>query len=316
MNSRARYAVWLLVAAAAPVALAAALLPLRGHVAAANIALILVAAVALPAATGNRLAGVVAGVSAALSFDWAYVVPYGTLSVGSNSDLIGISVYIAVGLTVSEVARRSNARHRVAADQERSLRAEVERLAEQQGALRRVATLVALGAPHEQIFDAVSEEIGHSVPCDTVQIFRYDPDATIVRVAAWGQHAEELALHARFLTGGHNVPTMVLSSGRPARTEDAATITGPPASIARQLGYRSSAGSPIVVDGRLWGLVLVSSARPHAMTADTEQGLGDFTELVATAISNAQMRSDLAASRQRIVVAADEARRKIEPRSP
>jgi signal transduction histidine kinase len=45
---------------------------------------------------------------------------------------------------------------------------------------------------------------------------------------------------------------------------------------------------------------------------DTEERLEKFTELVATAIANAETRSELAASRMRIVTASDETRRRIE----
>ena len=60
-------------------------------------------------------------------------------------------------------------------------------------------------------------------------------------------------------------------------------------------------GVPISVQGRLWGMVTVGYARAAAAPADTEQRLADFTELVATAIANAQVQAELTASRARIV---------------
>jgi signal transduction histidine kinase len=83
------------------------------------------------------------------------------------------------------------------------------------------------------------------------------------------------------------------------------------ATLLRDVGIRSSVGSPILVDGRLWGALAVHTRRPHPFPADTESRLENFTELVATAISNIEARAALAASRARIVAATDEERRRV-----
>src|SRR6202163_4722979 len=88
-----------------------------------------------------------------------------------------------------------------------------------------------------------------------------------------------------------------------------------PGSIAasfRDLGLRTSVGAPIIVEGRLWGAAIIGSRKPDPLPADTEARMADFTDLVATAIANAQTRAQLTASRARIVAAGDEARRRIE----
>jgi signal transduction histidine kinase len=87
--------------------------------------------------------------------------------------------------------------------------------------------------------------------------------------------------------------------------------TGPIAREAQRLGIRASIGCPITVDGRLWGVIAASTTRAGAFPADTESRIADFTELVATAISNAEARADLVASRARLLTAADEARRRV-----
>ena len=76
-------------------------------------------------------------------------------------------------------------------------------------------------------------------------------------------------------------------------------------------GVRCAVGSPIAVDGRVWGAIGAGSRRGR-LPADTEQRLADFTELVATAIANAESQAELTTSRARIVAAADQARRRIE----
>jgi signal transduction histidine kinase len=133
-----------------------------------------------------------------------------------------------------------------------------------------------------------------------------------VGVAVWGRGADELEVGARYQVGGHNVATMVLATGRPARVDDRGSINGEVASVAATLGFQSAVGTPIAVDGRVWGLVTITTSRPEPMPADTEQRVTGFTELVATAITNAQARADLTASRRRVVSAADDMRRRIE----
>jgi signal transduction histidine kinase len=79
----------------------------------------------------------------------------------------------------------------------------------------------------------------------------------------------------------------------------------------RELGFRAAVGAPIVLHGRLWGAVLVSS-HDAPFPPDAEQRVGDFAELAAHALAHAQAREDLAASRARIVEAADAERRRLE----
>jgi signal transduction histidine kinase len=77
----------------------------------------------------------------------------------------------------------------------------------------------------------------------------------------------------------------------------------------RKLNVGSAVGAPIVVDDQLWGLVVVGSSLPEPLPPHTEQRVSDFADLVAA--SNAR-RSELIASRARIVAAADDARRRLE----
>jgi signal transduction histidine kinase len=108
------------------------------------------------------------------------------------------------------------------------------------------------------------------------------------------------------------VTTLVFQTGRAARMDDYADTTGPIADVAREVGIRASVGVPISVEGRLWGVMISASGRAAALPADTEARLAGFTELVATALANAEARAELAASRARIVAAADDTRRRIE----
>jgi signal transduction histidine kinase len=191
-------------------------------------------------------------------------------------------------------------------------RAGLGRLAEEQAALRRVATLVARGAPPEEVVAAVVEEVGQLLPVDLVGMGRYEPDRSETIVASWGGAVERFPVGERLRLGGENLATVVFETGRPARRDSYVDASGAVGVNARETGFRSAVGTPIIVEGRLWGVVIAGSSRRQPLPADTEERLAEFTELVATAIANAESRAALAGSRERVVAAADEARRRIE----
>ncbi len=193
-------------------------------------------------------------------------------------------------------------------------RVELRAYADEQAALRRVATLVARGAPPEEVFAAVAAEMGGVLAVDFTGISRYDTDDTAIAIGMWtGTDTPwPLALGDRLSLDGRNVTTLVHQTGQPARIDDYGDSSGAFADAGRGWGFRSAAGVPIKVGGRLWGVVTVGSAREASLPSDTEARLAAFTELVGTAIANAEAQEALAASRARIVAAADEARRRIE----
>jgi signal transduction histidine kinase len=83
------------------------------------------------------------------------------------------------------------------------------------------------------------------------------------------------------------------------------------AELARATGERSSVGAPIVVDGRLWGIITASWKSEESPAAGTEERMARFAELLDTAIANADSRDQLTASRARLVTEADDARRRV-----
>ena len=190
-------------------------------------------------------------------------------------------------------------------------RAEVERLADEQAALRRVATLVARERQPAEVFAAVAEEVGRLLPVESTAMLRYEDDGSATVVASWGAVGDGLAVGTRLPVDGENVTTLVHRTGRPARIDEYATATGALGDHMRELGVSAAVGCPIVVDGALWGVMVAAQRRPESLPADTESRVAQFTELIATAISNIQARSDLAASRARIAAAADEERRRV-----
>ena len=186
------------------------------------------------------------------------------------------------------------------------------RLAGEQAALKRVATLVARGTPSEQVFAAVTEEVGRLLSVDMTNMCRYEPDYTMTFVAAWAKGDEGFRLGSRWPLGGQNLATLVFETGRSVRMDNYADASGPLSVTAQDTGIRSAVGSPIMVEGRLWGMMGAGSGIEQTLPWDAEARLASFTELVAMAIANAESRAELKASRARIITAADETRRRIE----
>ena len=194
-------------------------------------------------------------------------------------------------------------------------RAELRRLADEQAALRRVATLVARGASPADVFAAVAEEVGQLFAAEHAAVSRYETDDAMTTVGSWSRSGDDLArlVGRRAALGGQNVTTLVSETGRPVRIDrysdgDSSAITA----SARGAGSRSAVGAPISVEGRLWGSLAVASSREAGLPAGLQERLAAFTELVATAIANAEAHTKLTQSRARIVATADDTRRRIE----
>jgi PAS domain S-box-containing protein len=191
-------------------------------------------------------------------------------------------------------------------------RDELRLLADEQAALRRVATLVAQGGSPTRVFEAVAAEVGGLLGAEHTSLMRYEPDGTVTVVAGHGEPAGVPADVARVTLQGESISAQVQRTGAPARGDTYEGAPGSLAALLRKLGIRSSAGAPIVVAGRLWGVIVASWKQDQALSADVERRMAQFTELVATAIANADSRAELTASRARVVAAGDETRRRIE----
>ena len=192
----------------------------------------------------------------------------------------------------------------------RNAEAKAKRLADEQAALRRVATMVARGRPAEEVFAKVAEEVALLLGLEVAAVRRFEPDGWGTIVGRWGDAGDAYRVGARIKQEGESVTTVVYRTGRSARFDDYERAGSIPGDL-RKLGVRAAVASPIVVDGRLWGAIAAGTSRVEPMPADAESRIADFTELVAAAISNVQARSDLAASQARIVAAADQERRRV-----
>jgi signal transduction histidine kinase len=196
-------------------------------------------------------------------------------------------------------------------------RDELRRVADEQGALRRFATLVALGVPPPEVFRAVASETGRVLGAKATVVARFEPDGTASVAGAWdGPEPPDIpaSLGWRWAATDSSIGDGVKPAGKPIQVSGSDGGNPAESAWAREHGIGSSADSPVIVEGRPWGMILAffggdAPARPGD---DTERRLQAFTELVAMAIANAESRAQLAASRARVVAAADESRRRIE----
>ena len=190
-------------------------------------------------------------------------------------------------------------------------RSEVERLAQEQAALRRVATLVAEGASATTVFDAVAAEMEGLLDADAVGLSRYEADGDITVVAHRGAGAELVPPGSRVPSEGQSLAAIVRRTERPARIEHHEDADGAPAERGRSAVIRATLGAPIVVDRRIWGTITVRWVDEDPRPAGTEERMVQFAELLGTAIANADSRDQLRASRARLLTEGDEARRRV-----
>jgi hypothetical protein len=165
--------------------------------------------------------------------------------------------------------------------------AEYRRLVDEQAALRRLATLVASGVEPCEVFDAVTNEMCRCANAECAGLWRYETTGEITMVAAAYHPAAEPVrwpVGTRTPIAGNTLASMVQRSGGPARMDSYVNVAGVLAAHARAVGIRAAVGVPVIVDGRVWGLAAVGSARPGPMPADTEVRISRFAELVGSAV--------------------------------
>jgi PAS domain S-box-containing protein len=190
-------------------------------------------------------------------------------------------------------------------------REELHRLADEQAALRRLATLVAEGAEPRQVFGAVCEETGRLFAATSVNLAHFTPDGFNVTIAGWSVRDVHVPTGTRRPLDGDAINNVVRSTAAPGRCDSYENASGELAALLRELGIRSEVGAPVVVEGRVWGALIAGTDEPQPLPPGTEIRLSSFAELIATAVSNATTRDELLASRARIVEAADEQRRRV-----
>jgi K+-sensing histidine kinase KdpD len=233
-----RAAAWVL-AVAGPGLVTLAALPFRSSVGLGGFLFCVLLVVIADAVIGGvwpAITGVVAGAI-------VFAAPLGSLRVDLHPGLVSLVAFVIVGpaaaILIGKLAQ-------LAGEQASSGRVEA--------ALRRVATLVAHGAPADELFAAVTGEAGQLLQADQTTMTRYEPDGTATVVASWRRTGEAVPpVGDRQRLGGNNLTTIISQTRRAARMDSYADASGAPAAAARQAGFWSAAGAPITVQGRLWG---------------------------------------------------------------
>jgi PAS domain S-box-containing protein len=192
-------------------------------------------------------------------------------------------------------------------ENERSL----QRMADEQAALRRVATAVAAEIEPERLFGLVAEEVGRALDARIANIVRFNGDGTALMLAAWNDGADTLPVGTTIPLDGETIAPRIWRTGRPARYDSLDGLTGELADALRERGISAAVGAPVSLAGTLWGAVIISSTGT-AFPPGAEQHVANFADLAAQALANAQTREQLAASRARIVEAGDAERRRLE----
>ena len=176
----------------------------------------------------------------------------------------------------------------------------LRQLADEQAALRRVATLVAGGARPAEVFTAVADELGRLIGAEATFVSRLDhpsgergePEGYATVVGSYGRVSDQVPVGFRTKLLAGTIQAAALRTGRPARVNGERLAKGPYGEWLGGLGLRAGVASPIVVGGRYWG-VTVAATSQEDFPAGTESRMADFMELAATAIANAQAEEEL-----------------------
>jgi signal transduction histidine kinase len=195
---------------------------------------------------------------------------------------------------------------------EASDREAIAALASAQAGLRRVATVVAQGAAPIEVFRVIAVEVKQLMGVDASMLTRFEPDGRAVVLS----HATAVPTPVNegdvLSLVGDSATARVYRSGRPARITSYRGVAGEIAAIQRTVGHTSSAGAPVMIEGQLWGAIVATWRAEQPMPPGAEDRLAEFTALIAVAIANSESRAELAASRMRVVIASDDARRRVQ----
>jgi signal transduction histidine kinase len=169
--------------------------------------------------------------------------------------------------------------------------AELERVAEEQAALRRIATLVAAGATEGELATAVTSEIGRFFESQRASTMRWDGDS--IRVIGEWTASGTIEEPGRVIPfGGDMLTARIVDSGSPARVDSATDLRSEFArTLWAELGLQAAIGAPVKVDGTIWGVVTAARTEPDdPFPPEAEYQLRDFAALVAQTIVNAEAR--------------------------
>jgi signal transduction histidine kinase len=184
-------------------------------------------------------------------------------------------------------------------------------MALEQAALRKVATLVAQGAPSPQVFEAVCEETGRLTGASHVNLARY-LEGVNETMAGWSERGNHVPTGTVWsLDDGFSIDAVIQETGKPARVDSYDDAPGALAEHLREVGVRAETGAPVFVDGKVWGALIAGCDHLGELRDGAEERVTSFAELIALAVANEEARSELLDSRVRLVRARDVAQRRL-----
>ncbi|MGC1754700.1 MAG: GAF domain-containing protein, partial [Trebonia sp.] len=252
----------------------------RSHVPSLLLGLLFLLAVLAVARYAGILYALPVGVVTIEAFDWYFLPPLRNLD---RATVLVLGLFLAMAVIVGAVATQAG-RRAAESEQARGV------LADEQAALRRVATLIARQPSPAEVFAAVTEEAARLLHFDSAHLIVYERDQTATVVGAYNLRGQALPAGTRVPVEGDNIIGRVFRTQQPARIDDYSNASGPVTEKVRAIGVRTAVGVPVLAGGRLWGIMAVGSSRPEPLPAETETRIGAFTELVAMAIANAAAR--------------------------
>ena len=229
-----------------------------------------------------------------------------------TDSLLATQLFIAVAAITSLILAAVTAERTRAARALAATEATQRALADEQAALRRVATLVAGEASPSRVFEHVTEEVGRLLGLPAASIMRYDGARTATVVGTWSEDGKpRFPVGAWLDLDGDTVVARVLRSGTAQRVDYEET-SGALAETVRSFGYHAAVAAPVTVGGRLWGVLAAVTTSDEGLPDGLERRLCDFAELVAQALANADAYEKLTASRARLIEVGDAERRRLE----
>ena len=190
-----------------------------------------------------------------------------------------LPAFAAIAVTVALLLRSQQREHQRAG-----------RVADQQEALRRVATAVADNAPADVLHGLVAAETARVLGADAGAVLRFTPDGADV-LGAWslGTPLFDVGTTLPLIDG---MPLSRVRDGAPSIHTGHENVGIPPR--VTQLGYGELAVGAIELGGRPWGAISVSTEAVGGLPEDAGPQLHEFGALVTTALINAEQRDRLA----------------------
>jgi diguanylate cyclase (GGDEF)-like protein/putative nucleotidyltransferase with HDIG domain len=195
---------------------------------------------------------------------------------------------LATALTTLMLAAVTEDRRRAGRRLARSER-EKREMAEEQAALRRVATAVAEQAPSDVVLDLVAREVAGLAGVEVGVICRYRGAESIEIAGVWSSDVTTHAIGTIVPIAPGGPVDRARTTGRPTRCDErgSSSLQLPP--------ILQRVAAPVWVDGRPWGAVVAGTSEAEDLPTSTETRLGRFADLVSLAIANAEQQAQLTA---------------------